>query len=140
MCQFYEIGLREQVWKRGLQDHVEFCGYVTQPYIPHFYKDAFLHINVSRTGSMDKTIMEGLSCGCPVLTSNEALFDLLQDYPEFIIHDDEPKKIAQQVKQVYLNQANYEQETLRGLVVGTHDIHSYIEKIRENLYDILHLK
>ena len=35
--------------------------------LPAIYGSAFLHLNLSQTGSMDKTILESLACGCPTL-------------------------------------------------------------------------
>ncbi len=134
--QYYEIALRDRVWQLGLHERVEFVGFVPQPYIPTYYRRAFLHLNVSRTGSMDKTVLEALACGCPVLTSNEAFFELLKDYPEFIIHDERPAAIARQVLDLYTRRDQYDRAALRALVVGHHDVHTYVQKLLVNLQEI----
>jgi len=134
--QYYEIELRDRVWHLGLQDRVEFVGFVPQPYIPVYYRSAFLHLNVSETGSMDKTVVEALACGCPVLTSNEAFLDMLQDYPEFVIHDERPVAIADQVLKLYARRDQYDRTALRALVVGRHDVHGYVQKVLMNLTEI----
>lgn len=133
---YYEAALRDRVWRLGLHEHVEFVGFVPQPYIPLYYRRAFLHLNVSRTGSMDKTVLEALACGCPVLTSNEAFFELLKDYPEFVIHDERPEAIADQILSLYAQRDRYDRTALRALVVGQHDIHTYVRRVLENLEDI----
>jgi len=134
--QYYEIELRERVWRLGLQDRVEFVGFVPQSYIPVYYRRAFLHLNVSETGSMDKTVVEALACGCPVLTSNEAFLGMLQGYPEFIVHDKRPEAIARQVLKLYARRDQYDRMALRALVVGRHDVHSYVQKVLANLEEI----
>jgi len=140
--QYYESALRDRVWRLGLHDRVEFVGFVPQPYIPAYYRRAFLHLNVSRTGSMDKTVLEALACGCPVLTSNEAFFEMLKDYPEFIVRDERPEAIARQVLDLCAERADtrrdrYDRAALRALVVGHHDVHTYVRKVLVNLQEIL---
>jgi glycosyltransferase involved in cell wall biosynthesis len=134
--QYYEIGLREQVWRRQLQDVVHFAGYVPSTYIPAYYQRAFLHLNVSQTGSMDKTVVEALSSGCPVLTSNEAFSELLKGYPEFVITDDSPAAIMRQVIELHATQDRYNPQVLRSLVVGKHDISTYVKNVLQNLEEI----
>jgi glycosyltransferase involved in cell wall biosynthesis len=134
--QYYDIELRDRVWRLGLQERIEFVGFVPQPYIPVYYRSAFLHLNLSRTGSMDKTVVEALACGCPVLTSNEAFFDVLRDYPEFIVRDECLDAIAGQILALYARRDQCDREALRALVVGRHDVHTYVRKILANLQEI----
>jgi glycosyltransferase involved in cell wall biosynthesis len=134
--QFYEIVLRDRVWSLGLHDRIQFIGFVPQPYIPFYYRSAFLHLNVSQTGSMDKTVVEALACGCPVLTGNEAFFDMLQGHPEFIIRDEEPEAIAAQILELHAQRDRYDRLALRGLVVGHHDVHTYVQRVLANLQEI----
>jgi glycosyltransferase involved in cell wall biosynthesis len=134
--QQYEIRLRDRMWRLGLQDSVEFVGFVPQEFIPYYYRASFLHLNVSQTGSMDKTVIEALACGCPVLTSNDAFFELLKDYPEFIIRDDRPEAIVQQVLVAYSRREQYDPQTLRRLVAGKHDMDSYIQKLLNHLHEV----
>jgi glycosyltransferase involved in cell wall biosynthesis len=134
--QYYEIALRERVWNLGLQERFEFVGFVPQPYIPLYYRRAFLHLNVSRTGSMDKTVVESLACGCPVLTSNEAFLSMLQGYSEFIIRDERPEAIAGQIMELHAQQDQVDRAALRALVIGRHDIRSYVQKVLVNLREL----
>ncbi|MFH1881976.1 MAG: glycosyltransferase, partial [Planctomycetota bacterium] len=134
--QYYEIELRDQVWRLELQDWIEFVGFVPQAYIPVYYRRAFGHLNVSQTGSMDKTVVEALACGCPVLTSNEAFFNMLQGYPEFIIRDERPEAIAGQILKLHARRNQYDRAALRALVVGQHDMYTYVQKVLVNLQEI----
>jgi len=132
----YDLELRKRVWKMGLQDWVEFVGFVPQEYTPAFYRSAFLHINVSQTGSMDKTVLEALACGCLVLTSNEAFREMLAEYPEFILSDERPEAVAEQVLELYTSCNQYDPVKLRSLVVGKHDVQSYVQRLLAQLRDI----
>jgi glycosyltransferase involved in cell wall biosynthesis len=129
----YDKELRTYLWQTGLQESVEFAGFVPYERLPSFYNSAFLHINVSQTGSLDKTVVEALACGCPVLVSNEAFHELLAGYPEFIIHDDRPEAIAEQLLFLYHRMDAYDPQALRKLVVGKHDLASFIEKLMGQL-------
>jgi glycosyltransferase involved in cell wall biosynthesis len=133
----YEQKLKNMVEENELADCVFFAGHVPQGQIPKYYRTAFLHINVSKTGSMDKTVLEALACSCPILTSNEAFFDLLKDYPSFIITDTSPETIANQVLQCYRNRQNLDRNNLRKLVIDQHSINSYINKLILNLEEIV---
>ncbi len=132
----YDRELRARVWNEGLQGRIEFVGFVPQEHTPAFYRTAFLHINVSETGSMDKTVLEALACGRPVLTSNPAFRELLRDYPEFIIHDERAESIAAQVLEIYRRRDSYGLEALRRLIVGSHDIRSFAKKVMAELIEI----
>lgn len=132
----YDVELRTKIWNLGLQGRIEMVGFVPQQYTPDLYRKAFLHLNVSRTGSMDKTVVEALACGCPVLTSNEAFFELLADYPEFVIREDQPEAIARQILLLYECRQRYSPQSLRDLVVGRHDMPSYVQKVFDNLQEI----
>jgi len=133
----YDAELRRRLWNLGLQDCVEFSGFVPQEHTPAFYRSACLHINVSRTGSMDKTVLEALACGCPVLTSNEAFREILAPYPEFIIRDDRPETIAAQILALYARRDQYQADELRALVVGKHDVQAYARKVIAQLEELL---
>jgi glycosyltransferase involved in cell wall biosynthesis len=129
----YDGELRARIWHLGLQDRVELTGFVPQEYTPDFYRRAFLHVNVSQTGSLDKTVVEALACGCPVLTSNPAFRALLAGYPELVIEDESPAAIAARVVSLYETQSRYDPAALRALVVGRHDVQSYADRVAAEL-------
>jgi len=125
----YDHKMHAMLYDVGVQNHVRMLGYVPMEFSPPFYETAFLHLNLSQTGSMDKTVMEALACGCPVLTSNEAFVDLLSDFPEFTVRDERPDAIAEQIEQIYSRREVYRPEDLRALVVGKHDLATYPQRV-----------
>jgi glycosyltransferase involved in cell wall biosynthesis len=127
----YEAELRERAARFNLP--VDFLGFVPLESIPSLYDTAALHLNVSRTNSMDKTVLEALACGCPVLTSNPAFRALLSDYPDMTIHDDRPAAIAAQVRATLARRAELAPEKLRALIVGRHDLQSYADRVMDHL-------
>lgn len=73
----YLASLRALRTGLGLQDQVRF-----RPGVPHhavapLYQRAALFASASRTGSLDKAVLEALACGRLALTCNEAFSELL---------------------------------------------------------------
>jgi glycosyltransferase involved in cell wall biosynthesis len=133
----YESSIRSQIASRGLADVIDLMGFLPQTSIAQIYEAAALHINVSKTGSMDKTVLEALAAGCPVLTSNEAFFTLLHAYPEFIVQRDNPDNLAEQVLDLFDNTDRYDAASLRGLIQGSHDVNSYVSRVHANLEEMI---
>lgn len=60
--------VREEVGKRGLEDHVELLGYVSNPYA--YLARASLYVLSSNFEGLPTTIIEALACGCPVVSTD----------------------------------------------------------------------
>jgi hypothetical protein len=71
-----------------------------------------------------------------VLTSNEAFFETLRGHPESIITNENREAIAEQIWGFYQQRAAVDRASLRALVVGHHDLDSYIDKLLANLQEI----
>lgn len=121
--------IRDKIQIAGLEGWIVFAGHVTHGNLPDFYQNAFLHLNLSQTGSMDKTVMESLAAGCPVLTSNEAFFDLLADKKEMLLQSQDAEVIAARIVELFKSQTDLDRESLRQLVVGKHDFRGYVANI-----------
>jgi glycosyltransferase involved in cell wall biosynthesis len=134
--QRYDMDMRSRMWSMGLQDRVEFTGFVPQMHHPRLYASAFLHLNVSKTGSMDKTVLEALSCGCPVFTGNEAFRELLRDRPEFRLETDDPAEIARRMLKLHAGIAAYPPGPLRAMVAGVHDQENLVNKVMAQLEEM----
>jgi glycosyltransferase involved in cell wall biosynthesis len=121
--------LAETVRQRGLRDWVRFEGPRAMSILPEIYGSAFLHLNLSETGSIDKAILEALSCGCPTLTSNAAAFPLLEQFPALILGNRTPEAVGRRITHLYDHRHEYRPADLRGLVTGRHDIESYTDRV-----------
>jgi glycosyltransferase involved in cell wall biosynthesis len=76
--QLYAEELRRLSLARGLNARVEFLDAVPFRSIDELYRRADLFVNCSDTDSVDKTVLEAMSSGLPVVTSNAA-FDEVFD-------------------------------------------------------------
>jgi glycosyltransferase involved in cell wall biosynthesis len=68
----YAAELRAQAEALGVGRRVSFEPAVSFEAVAAVYPAADIFINHSQTGSMDKAVLEAMSCGIPVLTSNPA--------------------------------------------------------------------
>jgi glycosyltransferase involved in cell wall biosynthesis len=73
----YAAGLQDQVRRLGLQERVEFLGPVPFDQTPALYQRADCLVNLSRTNSVDKVVLEAMASGVLVLTSNTAFREIL---------------------------------------------------------------
>jgi glycosyltransferase involved in cell wall biosynthesis len=131
--QAYQKQLEQKAAQSKASNNIQFVGHVPITRLPAYYRTALLHLNLSLTGSMDKTVMEALAAGCPVLTSNEAFRETLSSFPNLLIKDDHPKAIAQQILGLHKKRETIDHEALRALVVGKHDLATYGIRILEEL-------
>ena len=125
----YRAELDARIGQLGIDNRVVLTGPMAQAETARLYRSAALHINVSETGSMDKTVMEALACGCPVLTSNEAFFDALADWPQMLVRDPGPEILAERVAGLLGGAQPPDPQQLRGIVVGRHDLTGYADRI-----------
>lgn len=129
----YLGGLRALADRLGVTEAVDFVGFVPQAETPALYSTAFAHVNVSHTGSMDKTVLEALACGCPVVTSNAAFRELLAGRPGAFLERDEPDDIAASLQRLYAERRRIDAAAWRGLVVGRHDIDGFMDALMREL-------
>lgn len=76
----YESALKVLVESLGLEEKVVFRGPVSHDDVVGFICSADVFVNTSKTGSLDKAVLEAMSCGVPPLTSNTAFADMLGPY------------------------------------------------------------
>lgn len=122
----YQDQVLQRITALGLQQSVTLTGALTQAQTVDLYKSASIHLNLSQTGSMDKTVLESLACGCPTLTTNIAFADMLRDHPLMFSDRDEATTLAQKIIAL---RGHYNRSDLRGLVVGQHDLAHWCDQV-----------
>lgn len=129
--QVHKEELLDQIDKLGMQDDAHLVGAVPYVRIPQEYHDADVYINVSTTGSMDKTVLEAMACGCVPVVSNEAYRELLS--PEGLFFDGSVGDMVS-VLQSVLSFSHEEREKfadrLRTVVVENHSLASLVGRLK----------
>lgn len=68
----YEAALRRRVSEMGVASQVDFIGPLGTEELIAEYQAADVIVSLTRAGSFDKSAIEGMSCGLPLLTMNPA--------------------------------------------------------------------
>lgn len=121
--------LKKSVKEAGLENRIHFLG--ARPYseVPSIYQEHDLFLNLSRTGSLDKAVLEAMAAGLNVISANEAYCTILP--PPYFLEHISPELLAERIKIV----ADLDRPSpkLREIVVKDHGLKNTIGKI----YDIL---
>jgi len=125
----YEQRLKNRVKTLGLESRFNFVGKVSNRNLPSYYQSHHIYINLSRTGSLDKTIVEAMACGCTVLSSNDSAVQFLP--PELVVSDKDSEQLARKIQEVAGR--DYGRQ-LREYVVENHSLDKLIEKISAAIY------
>jgi glycosyltransferase involved in cell wall biosynthesis len=64
----YEALLTKKILQEGLKDFVHFKGKISQAELPTVLNQAKVFVTTAQNGSLDKAVLEALSCGLPVIS------------------------------------------------------------------------
>jgi glycosyltransferase involved in cell wall biosynthesis len=78
----YVRDLRAQAESRGVGGIVDWVGPVKPAELPDWYRRCTVHVNLTRTGSGDKSALEAMSCARPSVLANEGFRDVLGPHAE----------------------------------------------------------
>lgn len=116
--------LKEKTKEYNLESEVNFVGSMEHNKMPDLYQKARMFINLSDTGSLDKAILESMSCGIPVLTSNESFVSI---FGEKNITTKNLDDITSHIK--VLLGAEENSGNLRDYIVANHSLQNLIPRI-----------
>jgi len=123
---------RVQQWVHvmNLDRFVSFLGPMSNRDTIYYDQRATIFINLSETGSLDKGVLEAMSCGTIVVTSNEAFKSIVPD--ELFLDFTDAKHIAQKIEEMYALSAGARKQLcqkLRQIIVKDHSLKSTIGNI-----------
>jgi len=75
----YEETVRQKIHAQGLDGNVTLLGAVRASELPERYAEADLFAHLSATGSLDKVVLEAVSAGCPIFSTNPATREVLPE-------------------------------------------------------------
>ncbi len=88
----YYSEVQDLVSDLGLQDKVRFHSAIPNGQTPAIYAKHEIFVNLTPTGSMDKTIIEAVACGCLPILANLSLRGELEDM--FFIKKEDEENVA----------------------------------------------
>lgn len=130
--QQYAEELRRQVEQHGLLNRVEFVGSVLFQDILPYYHQADCFVNLSNTGSIDKSALEAMSCGLSLLTVSTYHDALGDELAQLLEVESEPEPIAERLEAVFALSYERRREIgarLRERVVNHHSLDALCTRI-----------
>lgn len=112
---------------------IYFLGGMPNRKIPDIYRDHEIYINLTDSGSLDKTILEAMACGCLVLASNESLKDILTE--RFLFEERDIKGLAKKLHFISSLSSHEKEEqgnTFRQYSLG-HNLSRLIHQLLEEM-------
>lgn len=124
----YLAVLKQQVANLNLIDNVEFLGSKSNKEVPDLYQRSDVFLNFSQTGSIDKTVLEAMSCGTLVLVSNEAFKSVFRElnFNCYLAEGQNAKELL--IKLLNNNSVDFRLK-LRKYVVEHHDLNQLAKQI-----------
>lgn len=127
--------LKKLVNDLGLENSIEFSGFIPYSKISDFYKKSDIFINLAPKGGIDKAVLEAMAAGCLTLVANEVFKKYFGDFSQFLIFrygnpDDLSQKIENLLKlseDKLNNISNFLQES----VERSHNVSNVVDKISE---------
>lgn len=126
---YYE-GLKLKVKEYNLENKVEFIGSVKHEEAVDLYNKYELYVNLTPSGSMDKTIFEAMACESLVLVANKSLNDEIDK--EFVLERESDKNIAFQLKNILslnIKEREVPNKKLRDIVINKHSLNKLVKNL-----------
>jgi glycosyltransferase involved in cell wall biosynthesis len=124
---YYQI-IKERIKKFRIEDFVYFRKAVPFKDAPFIYQKNDIFVNFTKAGSFDKTIVEAMSCGCKVLTTNPSLSDILPEN-SFTLEDESSRlnKMEKLLSMSSVEKTKY-REDVRSFI-EYHSLDNLVDKI-----------
>jgi len=122
--QIYFERVKEYIAEKGLGENIHFLGSVPNQELPRYYQQASLFVNLSKTGSLDKAVLEAMSCDVPVVTTNEAFRGIVPSGCFVASLDEVPAKALKVIGMT---------SDLRSQVIHTHSLSTLIQKLMNEI-------
>lgn len=131
----YRDSLLSQVHRLELDHCFEFKGAVSHQQVVDCYQKADLFVNLSHTGSVDKAVLEAMSCGLVPLTSNIAFKSLLGEWaPLLVFEPGDVLTLASRIEhqsQLADAEGNAIGAELREMVIARHSVQRLMAQLVE---------
>jgi glycosyltransferase involved in cell wall biosynthesis len=138
--QAYAAKLHQLIAQYHLQDTVVLVGNAPFPEVVTYYQQADCFVNVSETGSIDKAVLEAMSCGVPVIVKQVFAEVLGAELAQTWVTDSAPDQVAERILLVAsMPEPERRQlgEQLRAIVVRDHALEKLCGKIIAEIEDVL---
>lgn len=124
----YGRELKTKVKDLNLENYFNFVGKINNRDLAMVYRNHDLFVHLSKTGSLDKGLLEAMASGMRVLSSNDWSKRNLP--AELVFQENSPKELADKIQNI----SNMDfREQLRDYVVKNHNLDNLIAKISDKI-------
>jgi glycosyltransferase involved in cell wall biosynthesis len=92
----YAASIRETLKPLADKGVVRFIGSLPHEKTSELFNQHRIFINLTPSGSLDKTILEAMACGCLVIASNQSVWNIVGE--EGRVSADDPNAVAEKIK------------------------------------------
>lgn len=129
----YLSKLKQKIAQKGLTGIINFLPPVANSALTAVLSSYQLFVNMGHTGSLDKAVPEAMAVGLPVLTCNEAFYEVLGPFRANLMYPKgDFKALSDKINWVVgLSEIERKKlgEELRAIVVRDHSLQSFVGKI-----------
>lgn len=126
----YEIAIQDKAKQLLDKAKIKFVGSVANHKTPEIYNTHELFVNLTDSGSFDKTILEAMACECVVLVSNKSFVGTVLD--QLIFREKDSDDLVRKItKALFLSDEEKEKiiQDSRRFVYEQHSLTSLVEQL-----------
>jgi mannosyltransferase len=134
--------LNALIASRGLQDKIRLAPGIPFQRAHEAIAEADIFVNTADTDSVDKAVLEALSCGVPVITSNAAFQEILPEnmHSASLVPKNDVDALARAIRDMCLLSLEHRNALAamgRRLVVERHSLQSLADRIMSELNELV---
>jgi glycosyltransferase involved in cell wall biosynthesis len=136
----YEQELLRSIDSLGISKAIAFAGRVPFPEVPSRYRRGSIFLNLSRTDSMDKAILESMASGCVPISRNRSFRDIAEEHGfSSLVPGPGPERLADSISEVLARPPDERARLaarLREVVEREHSLDSLADKLFSHLSEL----
>lgn len=129
----YRVHLEKVIKEKGLMQDVVFAGAIPYADLPSFLPKYDIFVNVGKTGSLDKAVLDAMAAGVPVVIGNPAFKDMLASRSDLLMCAPEsPEALAAKCEAISRLSSDERRETgtwLREIIIQGHSLEGLVGRI-----------
>jgi glycosyltransferase involved in cell wall biosynthesis len=129
----YRARLEARVAAQGLGERFRLVGAISHSEVASFYRTGGVMVSLSRTGSLDKAVLEAMGCGLPTLVTGGVYAPLLgDDAPRLRAREGDPADVADKLASLLARPPGERAAlglTLRARVMKEHSLERLMDKL-----------
>ena len=111
----YLNGIIERNHIENIRDHIVMPGYIVNSDLPYIYSNAFAFLYTSLRESFGIPLLEGMTCGVPVITSDTSSMPEIAGNDAILINPENTDEITDAMLRLETDKAFYQKQKEIGL-------------------------